>query len=254
MATKAELKRFRRLRDEAEDALASKLAELEEVQDRISKKRERKEDWDRDSRRFQELSDDIEELVRRRKRLKARIEKLEGLVKKYSRKAKRAARRLRNRFKPKVIDLALWRTAQGPLARQGSLNGTVGHYTAGPLDDDGDDEAISLWRAYDRAHKAQGWSCLGYPWGVTRDGTIVLLRGRQYVGAHTLGHNTGWDGCSVHGTTGDTWTKPQLRAFRYALKKFGTIDKPVYGHREMPGQSTACPGNFLAGYKKKGRT
>ncbi len=251
MSTKQRLAQARKHRDELRDTLAEKVAEVEQLDEQIARKKKARKKHSDDERRRAELHEQIEGLIAERRRAKARVESLEGNLRKAARRARRLARRLRNRVKPKVVDLGL--RPNGSLSTQPYLKGTVGHYSAGPIDDDGDDEAFDLWRRYDAYHKSLGWSMIGYNWGVTRDGTIAILRGHGKVGAHTLGQNTGWEGVSVHGTTGDTWTKPQLRAFRYGLKKFGLIDKPVYGHREMPGQSTACPGDFLDGYHAKGR-
>lgn len=246
-ATRAALEaRQTKLRDE----LAELIAEKDHLEEKIGKKREAREDHDADSARYAELDEQIKELVVDYGETREAIGRRRSRLEKTGRRLRRIARRLRNRVKPKVVDLGL-RPSNG--TRQTVLRGTVGHYTAGPVDDD-DAEAFALWRSIDRYHRSMGWIAIGYPWGVTRDGTIAILRGRDLVGAHTLNHNTGWDGCSVHGTTGHTWTEPQRRAFRAALKKWGTIDKPVFGHKEMPGQSTACPGSFLTGYKTKGRS
>ncbi len=93
---------------------------------------------------------------------------------------------------------------------------------------------------------------IGYHIGLGPEGGIYLLRPLRYSGAHTLGYNTGFVGLSVHGTTGDTWTGPQLRALRSALSRFGLQNKPVYGHNDK--NATACPGSFKAGYVSKGRS
>lgn len=248
---RADLARVRRELDEARENLAERILELEKLEEQIARKREARERHDEDTRRHEELERQVDELRRQAIHLRERRKALQGRVRELRRRARKLARRVRNLARPKVVDLGLWRDANGTPERQGTVPGLVGHYTAGPTDDD-DEEAIALWRSYDRAHKNQGWLCIGYPWGLTRDGTIVLLRGRQWVGAHTLGWNH-WDGCSVHGTLGDTWTRAQRRAYRYALRRFGLADKPVRGHKQMPGQATSCPGDFLAGYERKGR-
>lgn len=238
-----------------EKELGEAIARYEKADSGIDARRDRLEnpsDGDMTPARREQLKEDIRKLVADREQAERQKERLRPRRKRAARRVRHWRRVVRNFFKPKVIDLELWKTAVRPLARQTTLNGTVGHYTGGPWARDLED-AIRLWRVYDSQHKGQGWACLGYPWGVAPDGTVVLLRGRQWVGAHTLNCNTGWDGCSVHGTTGDTWTRLQKRGFRWALKKFGTIDKPVKGHRQMPGQATACPGSFEAGYNAKGK-
>jgi hypothetical protein len=234
--------------------VADTTAQLEAVENDIARKRDNKNDpknADNEKRR-KELHQQIMQLSRERKALIAERESLTPWQRKLRRRARKLRRRLRNMVAPKFVDLAFDRGAVRGLTPQPYVNGSVGHYTAGPLDDD-DDEAFALWRAYDSSHKAQGWTCLGYNVGITRAGTIVRLRGIEYVGAHTLNYNTGQVGISVHGTTGDTWTRPQLRALRYLLKRYDLLDKPLIGHHEAPGQSTACPSDFLGGYHSKGR-
>lgn len=248
----SELEQLRAELNQATDSLAEKVVELEATEEKIARKRAAAERHEDDEERRLELRGQIAELLEHRKFLRHRRDALEGVVGRTRRRLKRLRRQIRNRVKPKVIDLGFDRTAVRPLTRQGTIHGSVGHYTAGPLDDDGDDESIALWRAYDRAHKAQGWACLGYNIGLTRDGTIVRLRGIEYVGAHTLNFNSGRVGISVHGTTGHTWTSAQRRGLRKALKKYGLGSKPVIGHHQAPGQSTACPGSFLRGYNSKG--
>jgi hypothetical protein len=235
--------------------IAETVAEIDMVENDIARKRENKNDPKNadNERRRKELHAQIIALARERKALRDKRDKLTPWSKKLGKRARRLRRRIRNSFAPKFIDLAFDRTAVRGLTPQPYVNGSVGHYTAGPIDDDGDEEAFALWRAYDQAHKGQGWTALGYNVGITRDGTIVRLRGVEWVGAHTLGYNTGQVGISVHGTTGHTWTRPQLRALRYLLKRYGLTDKPLIGHHEAPGQSTACPGSFLAGFHSKGR-
>jgi hypothetical protein len=182
------------------------------------------------------------------KELTSAVHRLEGRAEKLARRVRRLARKARNRARPPVIDLQL-RPVEA-MADQPNRIGSVGHYTAG-VDAEDDEQAVRLWRGVDAQHKAQSWSMIGYHIGLGPDGGIYLLRPIGKVGAHTAGANTGRTGFSVHGTTGDTWTKPQLRALRYALKKYGLQDLPVWGHNDL--NATACPGAFKPGYTSKGR-
>lgn len=234
------------------DEIAAKVAAKEKADEQIAAKRDRL-DNDPGPVRRAELKGQIDDLILVRKEAKARLHEIRPRLDKAQDRVKKIGRILRNLASPKVVDLAFDEDAVRGLTRQPSIQGSVGHYTAGPLDDN-DAEAFELWRRYDLAHKAQGWSCLGYNVGVTREGTIVRLRGLEYVGAHTLNYNTGQVGISVHGTTGDTWTLAQRRGLRKLLKKYGLKRKPVIGHWQAPGQSTACPGAFLKGYTSKGKS
>lgn len=239
--------------DTLNDNLADAVARKETADEAIAAKRDRLDDKPTEQRR-DELKAEIARLIEVRKETKARLHEIRPKLERAAKRLRKVARKLRNLASPKFVDLHFDRTANGSLIRQPYISGSVGHYTAGPTDDS-DEEAFELWRRYDAAHKAQGWVALGYNVGVTRDGTIVRLRGAEYVGAHTLNYNTGQVGISVHGTTGDSWAGAiQRRALRKLLKKYGLTAKPLIGHWQAPGQSTACPGDFLRGYTTKGRS
>lgn len=228
------------------EAIADRVAEIERLQDKRSAKKARDpKDVEREAllkRQIAELHDSIQAQKRLLDRKRTRLQKARKNL-------KRIRRKLRNLASPKVIDLGSELSFRS-MASQPYVAGSIGHYTAGPVDDD-DAEAIQLWRQYHGAHLAQGWSGIGYHVGLTRDGTIVLLRPMRYVGAHTGGANTGQIGFVCHGTLGDTWTRAQKRAFRKALKKYGLKNKPVKVHRDF--MATSCPGDFEGGYRSRGR-
>lgn len=244
-----ELQKIRARLERVENSIADAVARKEKVEGALAEKREKRDEPP--THRDDEITERIQALAIERRQLIAKLQRLRPRRQRLQRWAKRKARKLRNSISPKVVDLGFDRTATRGLTRQPHISGSVGHYTAGPIDHS-DDEAFDLWRRYDAYHKSLGWTALGYNIGITRDGTVVRLRGPEYIGAHTANYNTGQVGISVHGTTGDTWTRLQRRGLRKALRKWKLNDKPVIGHREAPGQSTACPGNFLAGYKRKG--
>jgi hypothetical protein len=188
--------------------------------------------------------------IRKRKRRLARVRKNLG----------NARRRLRSiLLRPRIIDLKL---DFKPMTLQGSVNKVIGHYTAGPQDDNTKD-AIRLCKIYHQAHLNQGWSGEAYMLCFTVDGDILLLRPAKWVGAHTLGYNTGSYGIMMHGTTGDRPTKAQKRAIRWwgknghknSMKSAKTNSRPDtlpwYGHNDF--NATSCPGLFKDTYKSKGK-
>jgi hypothetical protein len=191
----------------------------------------------------------VRRLIRKRKRRLVRLRE----------NVARASSRLRNLLlRPRIIDLNLdFRS----MDVQGSVNKVIGHYTAGPQDENTKD-AIRLCRIYHEAHLNQGWSGEAYMLCFTVDGNILLLRPAKYVGAHTLGYNTGSYGIMMHGTTGDKPTKAQKRALRWwakngnkAVMKSGrTQVRPgtlVWkGHNDY--NPTSCPGSFKDAYLSKG--
>lgn len=241
MSKREQLKDVEAALDRVKDKFAENHAELEALQASNDAKLERspkteEREWELD----QELARNAREI----KRLRKSQRHLQKRRKVLARDAKKLTRKIRNTFKPKVIDLGSELTFRSMTPQVKPVD-SIGHYTAGPTDDD-DDEALDLWRRVHAAHLAQGWAGIGYQIGITRDGTIVKLRPLDCVGSHTLGHNTGQGGLSVHGTTGDTWTKPQLRALRVARRKFGLSGAKTVHNDWM---ATGCPGDFESGYK-----
>lgn len=240
----------RKLREQLDDEIAERVAEIERLENGIEGRRKDKDETD-DPERRAALKAEIAERIKRRKRLKAEIHELRPRREKAARAVKRWARKLRNLASPKIYDLNIAAGAVRPLSPMGAITLAIGHYTAGPLADDRE-EAIELWRRYDAYHKSIGWACLGYNVGVDPEGGIAILRGPQYTGAHTLDFNSNHLGISAHGTTGDRLSLAQRRALRKIRSKW-CKGRSCIGHREAPGQSTACPGEMLGQYKSWGK-
>lgn len=105
-------------------------------------------------------------------------------------------------------------------------------------------------RSIQRQHMgANGWSDIGYNVVIDRAGRLWEGRGLYRVGAHTLGHNTGTVGISFMGNYEvKKLNKKQIRAFYQIVEKckaHGMEIKTIKGHRQMPRQSTACPGKNI---------
>lgn len=198
------------------------------------------------------INEDIRDVNRELRKVRANIHKRRKWLKRIHRAIKRAMR-------PKVIDLKL---DFRPMTPQGGVSRVIGHYTAGPRDEDTKD-AIRLCRIYHQAHLNNGWSGEGYHICFTSDGDILVLRPAHWVGAHTLGYNTGSYGVMCHGTTGDTPTRAQKRAMRWWAKnghksRMGAGrtnvkpgDLPWGVHKDF--NPTSCPGSFEAAYRSKGK-
>jgi N-acetylmuramoyl-L-alanine amidase len=108
----------------------------------------------------------------------------------------------------------------------------------------------SEMRAIQRLHQnARGWNDIGYNYVIAPSGRVYEGRGYGIVGAHTENHNTGTVGISFMGNYQNA--KPSLRslvAYRLLVRKLkvrGARIRSVTGHKFMPGQSTACPGENL---------
>ena len=172
------------------------------------------------------INEGIRDANRELRRVRANIHKRRKWLKRVRRAIKLARR-------PKVIDLNL---DFRPMETQHHVTRVIGHYTAGPRDEDTKD-AIRLCRIYHQAHLNNGWSGEGYMLCFTSDGNILVLRPARYVGAHTLGYNTGSYGVMCHGTTGDQPTRAQKRAMRWWAK---------HGHeaRMGAGRTNVRPGDL----------
>lgn len=261
------LRKLERQEDKLVRALAQAIATRDQIEDdqkldkkkrdRLKDRKERDKVYNAD--RLRELNEGIRDANRELRRVRKNIEQRKGWLTKTRRAIKRTRRRIRNAARPKVIDLKL---GFRPMTLQGSVNKVIGHYTAGPQDQDRED-AIRLCHIYHQSHLNNGWSGEGYMLNFTVDGDILVLRPARYVGAHTLNFNTGSYGIMCHGTTGDRPSKAQKRAMRWWAKnghkqimgagrttvKPGSL--PWYGHKQFG--ATSCPGEYLRTYQNKGK-
>lgn len=99
-----------------------------------------------------------------------------------------------------------------------------------------------------RDHLARGFSDIGYHFIVNFDGSIILGRPLEQVGAHVEGHNTGTIGISYIGGVDknlkpkDTRTVAQkatlIAKCKELIAKYPTIKK-VSGHNQYAAK--ACP-------------
>lgn len=100
-------------------------------------------------------------------------------------------------------------------------------------------------------HLARGWNDIGYHDLIDRDGSIVVGRPINIIGAHCKGHNTGTIGVSLMGGHGssenddfeENYTAEQDAALRKYIEDrkltFPSITK-ISGHNEYAAK--ACPG------------
>jgi hypothetical protein len=97
---------------------------------------------------------------------------------------------------------------------------------------------------------AKDWNDIGYNYVIAPSGRIYEGRGFGVRGAHTANHNTNTIGVSLMGNL--DVTRPTVRQrlalawLARRLKQHGAWIFSVKGHREMPGQATACPGRYGA--------
>ncbi len=166
------------------------------------------------------------------------------------RKKKRAPGRT-----PKIVRLQVPMTNQfGP---RGGWLGIVGHYTAGPRDQN-DAHGLAMLRSYNAQHRRQGWGAIGYYACLLSSGTVVLCRPAGWKGAHVAGANTGRLGVVVCGGPGQRMTAEQRASLRWLHDHGHTTAMPeshrlpsrpprVWVHRDL--NATACPGAYASDYK-----
>lgn len=115
------------------------------------------------------------------------------------------------------------------------------------------------WQAYHQDHN--GWTDIGYHLLVDALGRLYVGRPTDKLGAHVLAQNTSRVGINFmqdgrsHGLT-FMQRRTLRKLFRHEHKRLGLpalkdlANHPgsefgVFGHREVPGQATECPGNLI---------
>jgi hypothetical protein len=114
-----------------------------------------------------------------------------------------------------------------------------------------------VWRAYRNLHvNTNGWSDIGYSFGVGRDGDpekayILTGRGWGRWGAHTLNHNDDLGVCFIgDGSNPAVLTPGVKRAYSWIRSARHDGPRPAFGHRDT--SQTACPGDALYAWVKAG--
>lgn len=124
----------------------------------------------------------------------------------------------------------------------------VVHHTVGVMPRNADEERAEM-RNIQRIHMQHGWSDIGYNYIIMPSGRVYSGRGYNIVGAHTANHNTGTIGVAFAGNYDVRKLNfRQRRAFwllKKRLRRDGARIDAICGHRQMPGQATACPGRHI---------
>ncbi len=200
------------------------------------------------------------------RRVRARLRAAVMLAHRKTVKAeKRLANFRRARRRPRIITARqIGLSFQWVFGEKGTPFRVAGHYTAGPRARNAAELAAEMRKDHG-IHAAQGWGGLAYDYMVADDGTIGLGNPIRRKGAHVAGNNTGNVGISCPATTGDRPTEDQARSLRWLLANAHTRALPaehrspvdlrrliLLGHKEFPGNATACPGLFIDMYHAKG--
>ena len=178
---------------------------------------------------------------------------------------RRAKKRRAGTAKPRIITAAqLGLAFQWVFGSKGTPFICAGHYTAGARAANAGELAVEMRRDHG-FHAGQGWGGLSYDYMIADDGTIGLGNPIGRKGAHVGGANSGNVGICCPATTGDRPTPAQERSLAWLLANAHTkalpaahrspVDLrrlPLLGHKEFPGNATACPGLFIDMYHAKG--
>lgn len=104
-----------------------------------------------------------------------------------------------------------------------------------------------VWRSFQAFHMdGRGWSDIGYHVGIFASGNRYLGRHSTRTsvaeGAHARGAN---DTLGVVFVTNGPITYHQQASFDELLDEYGLRRDLLRGHREVPGNATACPGDII---------
>jgi hypothetical protein len=158
---------------------------------------------------------------------------------------------------PMVTSGQLGLTFQNLFGTKGAPKHLAGHYDAGDRVKDMD-ELKKTMRGHHAFHKSIGFGGLSYEALVADDGALGLGNPMWRKSAAVAGNNSNLVSICCPGTTGDKLTEAQMRTALWYLRHAHTtaIPKPyrspvkltgltLKGHREFPGQTTACPGDQI---------
>lgn len=128
------------------------------------------------------------------------------------------------------------------------------HHTVTPSCFNQEDCSYWMRSIQDYHMDSNGWDDIGYSFLVGEDGNLYEGRGWDRVGAHTVGFNDRGIAFSMIGdftshlpNEAALATLAEGIACGVSLGKF-TTDYGLFGHRQSPSASTACPGDTLYPY------
>jgi hypothetical protein len=149
----------------------------------------------------------------------------------------------------------LWRNPNTPTAQRRKLSRVIRKYNrlmrafnaAEASQRSIDPKVIALekqiMRQFQNFHMdGHGWNDLGYHEVIFASGNVYLGRPVDAYGAHCLNANDRLGFCLVM-TEGDVPTHHMLFALDERLEHHDIRD--AWGHRQIPGNSTACPGRLI---------
>lgn len=157
-----------------------------------------------------------------------------------------------------ILSRSRWTStsARGTGFNWGRIRGIVAHYPAagkdiGVLSQAQEASRLRGWRNYHVS--GRGWADIGYNYGIGQSGRIYSLRGNR-AGAHATGHNSTTVGVLFIVGDNEALTsaaKKSFKSLRAYLRNKGA-GSGVWGHQQMSGASTRCPGPYIMGSIRDG--
>lgn len=132
-----------------------------------------------------------------------------------------------------------WSRVRGIVCHYPAMGKSVGVLTAAQ-----ETSRLRGWRNYHVG--TLGWSDIGYNYAIGQSGRVYSLRGDR-VAAHAVGHNSRTVGVLFIVGDNEALTpaaQASFRALRATLRKRG-CGSGLWGHTEMSGNSTRCPGPYI---------
>jgi hypothetical protein len=151
----------------------------------------------------------------------------------------------------------MWRDLYSPDDGVALHHGGGSDYPAGRLPYSVEAEKVQL-RAWEQYHLGKGWRGLAYGWGVGQTGTIYRIRGWAAYGAHT--GDVDGDGIANNdeiiplifiGSGNHHSLTVEAQAAIVSIRRWVEDQTPacyLYGHQELKGTATECPGPKLMDY------
>lgn len=150
-----------------------------------------------------------------------------------------------------ILSRSKWTStsARGTGFNWSRIRGIVAHYPAagrdiGVLSQAQEASRLRGWRNYHVS--GRGWADIGYNYGIGQSGRIYSLRGNR-AGAHAGGHNSTTVGVLFIVGDNEALTsaaKKSFKSLRAYLRNKGA-GSGVWGHQQMSGASTRCPGPYI---------
>jgi hypothetical protein len=149
----------------------------------------------------------------------------------------------------------LWSDPSTPKAQRRRLSRMIRRYNAAlrqfnayqsataPIDPKVVEMEKRIMRQFQDYHMdGHGWSDLGYHEVIFASGNVYLGRPLDAYGAHCLNANDRIGFCLVM-TEGDVPTQRMLGSLEDRVEEHAVSD--AFGHRQIPGNATACPGRLV---------